>query len=368
MARKPLKTELTETTDLTPPPPPIGDNAAGAGQLMPTQAETHHNIEETLASIVENEKAIEYARQFLAHLLDERHDQLVAAAGDDVIVPHAHVLAVNDTAYKAYLDALSAEFIVQDSDTLKAMSPEERRAYAVRMTRRLDLALRLFVNVSWFKSQNPEAVCAWDADARRWRIAPGAFVMPGFVAGGDLFMDKATKGMRAYVYMESTEVTESYFVAKPRSAPVPINLSLDQFNYAIGKSIEAMRNPTVDQSKDEATPSRQARAARQTAAKDEATKVAAEAAEAAKQKAIDGEDSDTPEATAPELQGDRAWALGQYFRLVQSLERVLNLDVLADLSWIDHTKEAYNAITTVGMVIDRMNAKQDGKAKGKKVA
>ena len=217
---------------------------------------------------------------------------------------------------------------------------------------RLDRALRLFVNLAWFKLNNPDDVCVWDADVTRWSIDPLAFVVPGQKPGGDLNLqaDNRTASRQSIWKVRIRRNTD---VTSGRGAQTTINLSLEQFNYAISKQIAAKLNPNADTSGNEATPARNARAARQSGT----------TATPAQTKAnIAAEDSDVPEATAASAQGDRSWALGQFLKTFIAAGKVLAMDELADLSWSDFSKDAYNFAQEFRMVCDRMDTKPDGKA------
>jgi hypothetical protein len=358
--RKPIKSQLVETTAIVQPIPTVGDNSGLSGHVLPMPQDIHNSIETTLDTMIANEKAIEYARQKLAYLLWERHDRMVAdkPAGS---VPFAHDLATDNAAFITYLDALAAEFTVADSPKLKVMTPEQRDVYGKRTRRRLSLALELFVRLAWFKTHNQDVPCEWNSDTGRWDIFPGAFVPPGFKAGGDLLMEADGKTPRRKVTMESEHAGVWYFVTRNRGSGTTINLSLDQFNHAFTKTLAVLRNPSLDTDTTEATPTRQRRAARQTAAQTEAAKVAAAADIAAT-------DTDTPEADAAGATTDRQWALGQLVKNLVAVDKFLNHDALANLSWSDLPIDAVNSVTAICIAVDRMNAKPDGKKNAKPVA
>jgi hypothetical protein len=351
---KATKVVLSETTAIVAAN--IGDNSGISGHVLPMPEDTHREIEATLIAIATSEAAIDYARQKLAHLLSDRHEQLVATKPAGTI-PFAHDLAINATTFASYLDALVTEFTLADAETLKAQSAQEQQKHRNKLGARLARALRLFANLSWFKANNPSAICQWDYDISRWRVAPQAFVTAGYSAGGDLLKLKDQTTDVLSVVMEHDDAKSYYFIMKQRSAPTVINLSLEQFNYAIASQIKAGANPTVDTSTNEPTAARATRAARQagtTAAKD-APDVATE-------------DSDTPEATAPSAQGDRAFYVGQLLKLLVAVEKLLEHDELQDMSWSDMTKGATNGITAITMMVDRMNKRAGDKSTDKPAA
>lgn len=355
--RKPttLKTQLVETVSDIVPVPAIGDNSGEAIKL-PTFEATHDSIEATLVEMASIDTNLEYARQKLAHLLWNRHDVLVATKP---ATPFAHDMATNNLLFTDYLDALVVEFTSKDSPKIKVMTPEQREKYGKRTRRRLFLALELFCNLAWFKANNPEWVCEWNSDTGRWDVNPNAFVPPNHKPAHDLLLAKDGKTLRHSIAMESEESNEWYVVTKNKGQSTTVNLSLDQFNHAVRETIRVLRNPQQDAGTTEATPSRQRRAARQPNATPTATDAAAAEADVA------STDSDTPEADAPGATTDRQWALGQLIKNLIAVDKFLNHDTLANLSWSDLPLDAVNAITSLTMVVDKMNAKPDGKAKSK---
>lgn len=329
----------------------IGDNSGNADLALPLPIDTHNAIETTLASIAKSEAAIEYARQKLSRLLEDRHRQIVAdkPAGS---VPFAHEMAINDAKRAAYLNELVTEFALNATmtDQFKAMSDKDRADYNAKTRARLTLALELFVRLDWHRNYTPGFVCVWNTDESRWYVSPAVLVPPGYTASTDLMMENGTA--RETIPLEYKGSALYFYVARLGRQPVTITTSLDQFNHVFLETLKVLRNPTQDTSTVEPTASRKRRAARQATVKSGAAMDAPD---------IATEDSDTPEATAPSAQGDRVWALGQFVRTIVAVEKFVEHDTLADMSWSDLPIEAYNAMQALRMLLDRMDAKADGK-------
>ena len=126
MARKTIRVALSETTAIVPAN--IGDNSGLTGHV-PMPEDTHRDIQTTLDAIMSAETAVDFARQKLAHLLFDRHEQMVASkpAGS---VPFAHDLAVDATRYGAYRDELILEFSVAEAEAVKLLRQNSGPRYA----------------------------------------------------------------------------------------------------------------------------------------------------------------------------------------------------------------------------------------------
>jgi hypothetical protein len=217
----------------------------------------------------------------------------------------------------------------------------------------MDRVLRLTCNLAWLGLSKE----AFDHDKGCWRVPPRSFIPPGHQAQSLLFVgDGETATLRQFVYLEADSKGANYFANKANRAPLPINLSLDQFNLAVGEQIKASLSdaPVGDDVPTTPGEARARRRPRQTVA-------------------TQAPNTDANGNLAPTGKSDRAFYVATLNANLTASGKVLAVETLGIVTRADLTDAAWNALVDLALVFDRiqevdMQNADNGKASKPKAA